>query len=71
VHAGGVLHLATDWQPYAEHMLEVLHASGAWRNLSPTGDYCPQPAWRPVTKYQRRGEGLDQPARDLLFERTA
>jgi tRNA (guanine-N7-)-methyltransferase len=67
---GGLLHLATDWQAYAEHMLEVLSAQPLLRNCSPTGGWCARPAWRPETKYERRGERLGQPSRDLLFERT-
>ncbi len=66
---GGLLHLATDWQPYAEHMLEIVEASGEFENLSPTGDYCAQPAWRPDTKYERRGNRLGHRTRDLVFRR--
>lgn len=66
---GGLLHLATDWVPYAEHMLEVMTGSDAFTNRSPSGDYCPQPAWRPDTKYERRGDRLGHETRDLLFER--
>lgn len=64
-----VLHLATDWQPYAEHMLEVLSASPDFVNLSPSGDYCPQPRWRPHTKYEQRGQRLGHVVRDLLYRR--
>ena len=67
---GGILHLATDWQPYADHMLEVLQASPDFINLSPTDDYCETPEWRPYTKYEARGERLGHDVRDLLFERT-
>lgn len=66
---GGLLHLATDWVPYAEHMLEVLGASPAFTNLSAAGDYCEQPQWRPDTKYAQRGDRLGHEIRDLLFER--
>jgi tRNA (guanine-N7-)-methyltransferase len=66
---GGLLHLATDWQPYADHMLEVLSAEPHLRNRSPSGDWCEQPAWRPATKYERRGDRLGHETRDLLFER--
>lgn len=65
----GVLHLATDWVPYAEHMLEVLQASAGFKNLSPDGDFVEQPAWRPGTKYEARGERLGHETRDLLFQR--
>lgn len=66
---GGILHLATDWQPYAEYMLEVMQASPDFSNLSTSGDYCERPAWRAHTKYERRGERLGHQVYDLLFER--
>ncbi len=67
---GGILHLATDWQPYAEHMLGVMQSSPGFGNLSPTGDYSERPKWRPHTKYEQRGERLGHEVRDMLFERT-
>ena len=70
IASGGILHLATDWQPYADHMLEVLQASPDFINLSPTGDYCETPQWRPYTKYEARGERLGHEVRDLLYQRT-
>ncbi len=66
---GGLLHLATDWVPYAEHMLEVMQDAPGFRNLSPTDSYCERPAWRPQTKYEQRGDRLGHETRDLLFER--
>jgi tRNA (guanine-N7-)-methyltransferase len=66
---GALLHLATDWEPYAEHMLEVMRSSDRFVNLSPSGDFCEQPHWRPQTKYERRGERLGHRVRDLLFKR--
>jgi len=66
---GALLHLATDWEPYAEHILEVMRSSDGFVNLSPSGDYCDQPEWRPETKYERRGERLGHQVRDLLFRR--
>jgi len=66
---GGILHLATDWQPYAEHMLEVLHNSPEFSNLSASGDYSERPEWRPHTKYEQRGERLGHQVRDMLFAR--
>lgn len=67
---GGVLHMATDWQPYAEHMLEVLSAAPGYRNLSTDGAYVPRPAERPVTKFERRGERLGHGVWDLKFQRV-
>jgi len=67
----GILHLATDWQPYADHMLEVLDSTPDFVNLSPTGDYCERPGWRPYTKYEQRGERLGHEVRDLLYQKLA
>jgi len=68
---GGLLHLATDWVPYAEHMLEVLTAEPALDNVSASGDWVPRPDWRPETKYEARGDRLGHETRDLLFRRRA
>ena len=61
----GYLHLATDWVPYAQHMLEVLSAEPLLKNTS--ADYAPRPSWRPETKFERRGVKLGHEVRDLLF----
>lgn len=66
---GGLLHLATDWVPYAEHMREVLDATAGLENRSPTGDWVDRPEWRPDTKYEARGERLGHETRDLLYAR--
>jgi tRNA (guanine-N7-)-methyltransferase len=68
--AGAILHLATDWAPYAEHMLEVMAAAPGFENLSATGGSCPRPEWRPRTKYEQRGERLGHGVTDLVFRRT-
>lgn len=64
---GGVLHLATDWQNYAEHMLEVLTQAKGYANLSTTGDYVPRPEDRPITKFEKRGQNLGHGVWDLQF----
>jgi tRNA (guanine-N7-)-methyltransferase len=66
---GGLLHLATDWLPYADQMLVVCGACPALRNLSPGGDWVDRPAWRSETHFERRGLGLGHGVRDLLFVR--
>lgn len=66
---GGILHLATDWENYAEHMLDVLRGSSLV-NQSATGDYVPRPSERPLTKYEARGERLGHVVRDLMFARS-
>ena len=71
MRTGGILHLATDWEPYADHMLEILGAVSGLRNLAPDGAFCDKPAWRPDTKYEQRGERLGHKVRDLLFEKKA
>ncbi len=68
---GGIFHMATDWEPYAEHMMEVMSAAEGYRNHAGEGQYSPQPDARPVTKFQRRGEKLGHGVWDLMFERTA
>lgn len=67
---GGQLHLATDWQNYAEHMLEVLNAAEGFENLSNSGDYVTKPDYRPETKFERRGMRLGHGVWDLLFAKV-
>lgn len=64
---GGYFHAATDWQNYAESMLAELSAEKDLINASKTEDYCDRPAYRPLTKFERRGEGLGHAIRDLIF----
>lgn len=66
---GGVLHLATDWENYAEHMLEVLSGIATIKSLSETGDYVPRPEHRPLTKFEQRGHRLGHGVWDLMFEK--
>lgn len=67
---GGVFRMATDWQPYAEHMLAVAGACPALHNDSTQGDYVPRPDSRPVTRFERRGQRLGHGVWDLAFRRT-
>ena len=64
---GGLLHLATDWEPYAQHMLSVLSESTLLRNTAVTGAFSEKPNWRPNTHFERRGERLGHGVWDLLF----
>ena len=65
---GGYLHCATDWQPYAEQMLQVL---GAEPLLANTADgFAPKPDYRPLTKFENRGLKLGHGVWDLVFRRT-
>ncbi len=65
---GGYLHLATDWENYAEQMLEVLSAEPMLANTA-TG-YAPRPDYRPITKFERRGLRLGHGVWDVLFKRV-
>jgi tRNA (guanine-N7-)-methyltransferase len=66
--SGGYLHCATDWQPYAEQMLEVLTAEPLLRNSAGQG-YAPKPSYRPLTKFENRGLKLGHGVWDLVFVR--
>jgi tRNA (guanine-N7-)-methyltransferase len=65
---GGRFQLATDWEPYAEHMRAVLDAEPTLRNTSPTG-YAPRPADRPLTRFEQRGERLGHAVFDLEYSK--
>lgn len=69
VAPGGYLHMATDWEPYAEHMLAVGNAAPGWKNTSPSGGFVGRPDTRPETKFERRGRRLGHAVRDLVFRR--
>ena len=64
---GGYLHVATDWQDYAEQVLAVLSAEPWLRNTA--SDYAPRPAYRPLTKFEQRGLRLGHGVWDLVFIR--
>jgi tRNA (guanine-N7-)-methyltransferase len=64
---GGYLHCATDWQPYAEQMLQVL--SGELQLVNTAADYAPKPDYRPLTKFEHRGLKLGHGVWDLVFQR--
>ncbi len=78
---GGYLHCATDWDPYAMQMLDVLSHEPLLANgvsettVGETAVQCrgfaPRPAWRPLTKFESRGLGLGHAVRDLFFLRRA
>ncbi len=66
---GGTLHLATDWENYAEHMLKVVGNNTAFRNCAGHGNYSPRPDYRPLTKFEQRGLRLGHGVWDLVFDR--
>ncbi|MHC3471108.1 tRNA (guanosine(46)-N7)-methyltransferase TrmB [Streptomyces sp. 7R007] len=70
IRPGGIVHCATDWEPYAEQMLDVLGAHPQFENTQPDGGFAPRPDFRPLTRFE--GQGLDKGhvVNDLLFRRV-
>ena len=66
---GGVIHMATDWENYAEQMLEVLSGDARMENMSADGTYVPRPDFRPLTKFELRGQRLGHGVWDLMFRK--
>lgn len=66
---GGIFHMATDWENYAEHMLEVMNSIEGFQNLSSENSYVPRPESRPLTKFEQRGHRLGHGVWDLMFSR--
>ena len=67
---GGRLHLATDWQNYAEHLWDVLDAEPRLRNRAGPRGFVPRPQWRRQTHFETRGLNLGHGVWDLLYDRT-
>jgi tRNA (guanine-N7-)-methyltransferase len=65
---GAYLHVATDWQDYAEQILAVLSAEPRLRNAAP--GYAPRPDYRPLTKFESRGLKLGHAVWDIVFQRA-
>ncbi len=64
---GGYLHCATDWEPYAQQMLQVIGAEPLLRNTA--DGFAPKPEYRPLTKFEKRGLRLGHGVWDLVFQR--
>ena len=69
LRCGGVLRFASDWQPYADAVLEVLNANAQLHNLADDGTFVPRPTERTPTRFEKRGERLGHDVWDLAFER--
>lgn len=70
LEARGFFHLATDWQPYAQHMLAVFAEHSGYVNQSATGDFIERPSHRPLTKFEKRGQRLKHGVWDLLYQKV-
>jgi tRNA (guanine-N7-)-methyltransferase len=64
---GGYLHIATDWEDYAQEILAVLSAERLLRNTA--AEFAARPAYRPLTKFETRGLRLGHEVRDIIFRR--
>jgi tRNA (guanine-N7-)-methyltransferase len=69
IKPGGYLHVATDWEEYAEHILATLSAEPTLRNTAER--YAPRPEYRPQTKFERRGLRLGHAVWDIVFRRSS
>ncbi|KTD08445.1 tRNA (guanosine(46)-N7)-methyltransferase TrmB [Legionella jamestowniensis] len=69
IKTGGFVHCATDWQDYAEHMLEVLSAEPSLENMHKEGGFSPRPETRPLTKFEERGNKLGHGVWDLMYKK--
>ncbi|GGO56877.1 tRNA (guanine-N(7)-)-methyltransferase [Streptomyces daqingensis] len=69
LRSGALVHCATDWEPYAEQMLDVLSGHPAYENTQPDGGFAPRPDVRPLTRFEEAGLTKGHKVRDLLFRR--
>ncbi|MFY2763585.1 tRNA (guanosine(46)-N7)-methyltransferase TrmB [Arenimonas sp. MALMAid1274] len=68
---GGLLHVATDWENYAEHLWDVLDAEPRLRNRAGARGFVPRPDWRRQTHFESRGLKLGHGVWDLLYDRQS
>jgi tRNA (guanine-N7-)-methyltransferase len=69
LRSGALVHCATDWEPYAEQMLDVFSGHPAYENTQLDGGFAPRPAIRPRTRFEGQGLEKGHKVRDLLFRR--
>jgi len=69
IKSGGLLHLATDWENYAEHMWDVCDAEPQLENLNGKRGFAARPSWRRQTHFETRGLKLGHGVWDILYSR--
>jgi tRNA (guanine-N7-)-methyltransferase len=69
IKSNGYLHLATDWEEYAQYMLQILEQTPEFINCVAKGEFAPRPPSRPLTKFEQRGLSLGHGVWDLLYRR--
>lgn len=67
----GVFHMATDWENYAEHMIEIMKQAPKYQTLASEGDYIERPEDRPLTKFEQRGHRLGHGVWDIKYRRIS
>ena len=67
---GGTFHMATDWEPYAESMADNMSEAPGFTNTASEGHFVPRPDYRPITKFETRGQKLGHGVWDLIYERV-
>ncbi|GAB6035199.1 tRNA (guanosine(46)-N7)-methyltransferase TrmB [Galenea microaerophila] len=71
LQAQGIFHMATDWEDYAHHMMEVMTEAPDFENTQPPMQFTPRPDDRPLTKFETRGQRLGHGVWDLVFRKKA
>ena len=66
---GGIFHMATDWEDYAKHMMRVMSVSDYFENTAGQDQYSSRPEFRPLTKFEQRGQRLGHGVWDLIFKK--
>lgn len=66
---GGTFHMATDWENYAEHMMQVMNESEGFENIAAKNQFLSRPEFRPLTKFEQRGQRLGHGVWDLIFKK--
>lgn len=69
IKPGGFIHIATDWQDYAEQILSVLMQETSLINQQTNGGFTPRPETRPLTKFEQRGHSLGHQVWDMVFNK--
>jgi len=70
IKVGGVFHMATDWEGYAKHMMHVMAEAEGFSNTAGKDQYLPRPDYRPLTKFEQRGQRLGHGVWDLIFKKV-
>jgi len=71
LQANGILHYATDWEDYAQHMMAVMQPVEGFTNLAGDGNFSERPDYRPITKFEQRGLRLGHGVWDLIFRKVS